>query len=84
MSDDEGPDSQMWFMLRFTLSHPDLHTMIVGTANLDHLCEGLDALGRRAPTGGETHEETTRATGRGGGETRLGRQPASVSMTAGR
>jgi aryl-alcohol dehydrogenase-like predicted oxidoreductase len=27
----------MEFMLRFTLSHPDLSTTIVGTANIDHL-----------------------------------------------
>lgn len=41
----EGPDlaavldgmSPMEFMLRFTLSHPDLSTTIVGTANIDHL-----------------------------------------------
>ncbi len=29
--------SRMEFMLRFTLSHPDLSTTIVGTANIDHL-----------------------------------------------
>ena len=27
----------MEFMLRFTISHPDVHTVIVGTSNLDHL-----------------------------------------------
>ncbi len=26
----------MAFVLRFTLSHPDLHTTIVGTSNADH------------------------------------------------
>jgi aryl-alcohol dehydrogenase-like predicted oxidoreductase len=28
--------SRVDFLLRFTLSHPDLDTTIVGTANLDH------------------------------------------------
>jgi aryl-alcohol dehydrogenase-like predicted oxidoreductase len=32
-----GGISPMEFMLRFTLSHPDLSTTIVGTANIDHL-----------------------------------------------
>jgi aryl-alcohol dehydrogenase-like predicted oxidoreductase len=32
-----GGMSPMEFMLRFTLSHPDLSTTIVGTANIDHL-----------------------------------------------
>jgi aryl-alcohol dehydrogenase-like predicted oxidoreductase len=34
---------QMEFMLRFTISHPDLHTTIVGTANPDHLAANIDA-----------------------------------------
>ena len=34
------------FMLRFTLSHPDLDTTIVGTANLDHLRANLAAAAR--------------------------------------
>jgi aryl-alcohol dehydrogenase-like predicted oxidoreductase len=35
--------SQMEFMLRFTISHPDLHTTIVGTANPDHLAANVAA-----------------------------------------
>jgi len=34
------------FMLRFTLSHPDLDTTIVGTANLDHFRANLAAAAR--------------------------------------
>ena len=34
------------FMLRFTISHPDLHTTIVGTLNPAHLAENLDAAER--------------------------------------
>ncbi len=40
--------SRMEFMLRFTLSHPDLHTTIVGTANLDHLAANC-AVARLGP-----------------------------------
>lgn len=38
-----GGMSRMEFMLRFTLTHPDMHTTIVGTANPDHLSENLAA-----------------------------------------
>lgn len=34
---EEGGVSRMEFMLRFALAHPDLHTTIVGTANVEHL-----------------------------------------------
>ena len=33
----------MEFMLRFTISHPDLHTTIVGTSNIDHLAANIAA-----------------------------------------
>jgi aryl-alcohol dehydrogenase-like predicted oxidoreductase len=35
--------SRMEFMLRFTISHPDMHTTIVGTANPRHLSANLEA-----------------------------------------
>jgi aryl-alcohol dehydrogenase-like predicted oxidoreductase len=35
--------SRMEFMLRFTLSHPSIHTTIVGTANAAHLADNLAA-----------------------------------------
>ena len=34
----------MEFILRFTYSHPDLDTTIVGTINPDHLQDNLSAL----------------------------------------
>ena len=36
--------SRMEFLLRFTISHPDLHTTIVGTINPDHLKDNVNAL----------------------------------------
>ncbi len=40
-----GPgEGRTAFLLRFTLSHPDLHTTIVGTMNPDHLAQNLRAV----------------------------------------
>ena len=38
-----GDMSTMEFMLRFTISHPDMHTTIVGTADPEHLAANLAA-----------------------------------------
>jgi aryl-alcohol dehydrogenase-like predicted oxidoreductase len=38
----DGSD-EMAFMLRFTISHPDMHTTIVGTKNPDHLAANIAA-----------------------------------------
>ena len=51
--------TRMEFMLRFTLSHPDMHTTIVGTANLDHLADNVAAAqkGALAPDVYETAKQ---------------------------
>ena len=51
--------SQTEFMLRFTLSHPDLHTTIVGTANPDHLATNLEAA-RKGPLAPDVYAEAKR------------------------
>jgi aryl-alcohol dehydrogenase-like predicted oxidoreductase len=38
-----GGMSSMEFMLRFTISHPDMHTTIVGTKNPEHLAANVAA-----------------------------------------
>jgi aryl-alcohol dehydrogenase-like predicted oxidoreductase len=42
---DEG-ETRTSFMLRFTLSHPDMHTTIVGTINPDHLASNVATASR--------------------------------------
>jgi aryl-alcohol dehydrogenase-like predicted oxidoreductase len=47
------------FMLRYTISHPDLTTTIVGTLNLEHLAENLASV-RKGPLPSEVYAEATR------------------------
>jgi aryl-alcohol dehydrogenase-like predicted oxidoreductase len=35
--------SRIEFLLRFTISHPDIHTTIVGTSSIDHLTVNVAA-----------------------------------------
>jgi aryl-alcohol dehydrogenase-like predicted oxidoreductase len=51
--------SRMEFLLRFTYSHPDLDTTIVGTLNLDHLQANVRAL-ERGPLDAAVYEEAKR------------------------
>jgi aryl-alcohol dehydrogenase-like predicted oxidoreductase len=51
--------SRMEFMLRFTLSHPDLDTTIVGTASLEHLQENV-AVAEKGPLAPDVIEEAKR------------------------
>jgi aryl-alcohol dehydrogenase-like predicted oxidoreductase len=51
--------SRMEFMLRFTITHPDLHTTIVGTINPDHLHANLSAA-RKGPLPADVYEEAKR------------------------
>ena len=48
--------SRMEFMLRFTISHPDMNTTIVGTANPRHLEANLQAAAK-GPLPGDVYEE---------------------------
>jgi aryl-alcohol dehydrogenase-like predicted oxidoreductase len=47
--------SRMEFMLRFTLSHPDMHTTIVGTANPSHLAANV-AAAEKGPLPADVYE----------------------------
>ena len=50
---------RMEFMLRFTLSHPDMTTTIVGTANLRHLADNL-AAAKKGPLPADQYAEAKR------------------------
>jgi len=50
-----GDMSPMEFMLRFTISHPDLHTTIVGTSNAEHLAANV-AAARKGPLPPKVYE----------------------------
>jgi aryl-alcohol dehydrogenase-like predicted oxidoreductase len=50
---------RMEFILRFTLSHPDLDTAIVGTANVEHLRANIDAV-RKGPLPNDVRAEAIR------------------------
>lgn len=51
--------SRMEFLLRFTLSHPDMTTTIVGTANADHLADNLTAA-RKGPLSADQYAAAKR------------------------
>jgi len=47
------------FLLRFTISNPDLDTTIVGTTNPEHLAQNVDAL-LMGPLPGDVYKEAKR------------------------
>jgi aryl-alcohol dehydrogenase-like predicted oxidoreductase len=47
------------FLLRYTLTHPDVHTTIVGTLNPAHLQENLAAV-RQGPLPADVYQEARR------------------------
>jgi len=51
--------SPMEFTLRFTLSHPAVHTTIVGTPRVEHLRQNVDAV-RKGLLPGDLYAEATR------------------------
>ena len=55
----EAGESRSAFVIRFTLTHPHVHTNIVGTTNTDHLRENIDAV-KRGPLSQDTYEEAKR------------------------
>lgn len=52
-------ESRTAFLLRFTLSHPDMHTTIVGTVNPHHLAENVRAA-EAGPLSPDTYAEAKR------------------------
>jgi aryl-alcohol dehydrogenase-like predicted oxidoreductase len=54
-----GDMSRVEFVLRFTLSHPDLSSTIVGTSSLDHLRSDL-AIAEKGPLPADLYEQARR------------------------
>jgi aryl-alcohol dehydrogenase-like predicted oxidoreductase len=52
----EDGESRSAFVLRFTLTHPHAHTIIVGTTKVEHLRENVDAV-LRGPLSPELYVE---------------------------
>ena len=61
----EPGESRTAFLLRFTLSHPDVHTTIVGTLYPEHLQENI-AAARKGPLPQDVYEEAKRRLDRAG------------------
>ena len=55
----EEGESRTAFLLRHTLSHPDIHPVIVGTKSLDHLQGNLQAA-QRGPLSADAYAEANR------------------------
>jgi aryl-alcohol dehydrogenase-like predicted oxidoreductase len=55
----EEGETRTAFMLRFTLSHPKMHTTIVGTQNPEHLRENVEAA-LKGPLPTDVYEEAKR------------------------
>ena len=55
---DEG-ESRSAFVLRYTLTHPQIHTIIAGTKSTDHLKENLEAA-QRGPLSEDVYSEVKR------------------------
>jgi aryl-alcohol dehydrogenase-like predicted oxidoreductase len=68
----EEGESRSAFVLRYTLSHPHAHTIIVGTTRLEHLRENLEAV-NRGPLSDGVYAETKRRLDA------VGESPAPVS-----
>ena len=56
----EEGESKTAFILRYTLAHPDVHTTIVGTQNLDHLDENVRVAAMRGPLPDDVYAEAKR------------------------
>ena len=55
----EEGESRSAFVLRFTLAHPNVHTIIAGTKDTEHLRENVD-VSRKGPLSPETYAEAKR------------------------